>query len=330
MKCKFFTVLHNLKVNENLGGGDKLGPIFRITNDRKTIEDLLSSEVKEQIGILETNALLSGDPVVICSLDMPNDMSPVEYLDLRIAQLQSFQFTMWLSKDHSVNTEMSYLTYQLPNDSWGITSNFRSVQYRNANGKAEVVQLTRERLKGIRNLWLAVFSPQVDITLKYTRMRPDSPREERAIFFIGLARSASDLAIKITLYCSAFETLLSTAQTELAHQLSERISFFLASNKSERHQIYKDVKEAYSVRSKIVHGSTLSAQKISELSEISFRCDSYIRQLLLLILTNSNLNELFKQPNGKFDDALIGMIMSNMCLSEVEGLGDLYKEIIEG
>jgi hypothetical protein len=328
MKCNFFTVLRGLKVNENLGRGDKLGQIFRITNDRKTIEEVLSSEIKQQIGILETNALLSGDLVAICSLDMPNDMSPVEYLDLRISQLQSFQFAMWLSKDHSVNTEMSYLTYQL-SDRWGITSNFRSVQDRNANGKAEVFQLTREHLKGIRNLWLAAFSPQVDITLKTTRMHPDSPREVRAIYFVGLARSASDLAIKITLYCSAFETLLSTSQTELAHQLSERISFFLASNKSERHQIYKDVKDAYNVRSKIVHGATLSPQKTNQLSEISSRCDSYIRQLLLLILTNSTLNEIFRQPNGKFDETLISMIMSNMCLSEVEGLGNLCKAIIE-
>jgi hypothetical protein len=328
MKCNFFTVLRGLKVNENLGGGDKFGLIFRITNDRKTIEKLLSSEIKQQIGILETNALLSGDLVVMCSLDMPDDMTPLEYLDLRIAQLQSFQFAMWLAKDHSVNTEMSYLTYQLP-DSWGITSNFRAVQYRNAHGKAEVVQLTREHLKGIRNLWLTAFSPQVDITRRNTQMRTDSTREERAIFFIDLARSESDLAIKITLYCSAFETLLSTSQTELAHQLSERISFFLARNKSERHQIYKDVKDAYNVRSKIVHGATLSAQKISQLPEISCRCDSHIRQLMILILTNSALNEIFKQPNGKFDETLIKMIMSNMCLAEVEGLGDLYKEIIE-
>lgn len=321
-------MLRGLKVNENLGGGDKLGQIFRITNDRKTIEKLLSSEIKQQIGKLETNALLSGDLVVICSLDMPDDMSPVEYLNLRLAQLQSFQFAIWLAKDHSVNTEMSYLTYQLSN-SWGITSNFRAVQYKSALGEDEVVQLTRSHLKGIRNLWLAVFSPQVDITLKNTRMHPDSPRDSRAIYFVGLARSASDLAIKITLYCSAFETLLSTTQTELAHQLSERISFFLAGNKLERHQIYKDVKVAYNVRSKIVHGATLSAQKISQLPEISFRCDSYIRQLMVLILTNSALKEIFRQPNAKFDEILISMIMSNMFLAEVEGLGDLYKEIIE-
>ena len=74
----------------------------------------------------------------------------------------------------------------------------------------------------------AAFGQKIDLTNTKTKLFQDSQRLPRALYFIAGARAQNDLSLKITNYCTAFETLFSTSQAELAHQLSERISFFLA------------------------------------------------------------------------------------------------------
>lgn len=41
---------------------------------------------------------------------------------------------------------------------------------------------------------------------------------------------------------------------EITYRLSQRIAFFLASNQAEARQLFKEVKKAYSFRSKVAHG----------------------------------------------------------------------------
>jgi len=76
------------------------------------------------------------------------------------------------------------------------------------------------------------------------------------------------------------ESLFATSSAELAHQLAERMAIFLSRESDERERIYRQVKRAYAVRSKVVHGDVLKESKTSELIEVSLECDELLRQVI--------------------------------------------------
>ncbi|UCE55653.1 MAG: hypothetical protein JSV31_09460 [Desulfobacterales bacterium] len=55
-----------------------------------------------------------------------------------------------------------------------------------------------------------------------------------------------------------FESLLSTRGFEITHMLSERAALLIEKKADRRVQVYKDMKKLYNLRSKIVHGKTVS------------------------------------------------------------------------
>ena len=315
MKALFFTALRGLKITENLGGGEKFGETLKITNDKAKIESLLNRSIKEQIGILETNELLSGTPVFFSNSDIPDDMSSQQFLAFKVYEIQLFQLGCWLYKDNAINTEMSYVVSEC-NGSNKIDSNFIGLKYLNSTGKAEDLHITREELKDIRHFCNSAFGQKIDLTNTKTKLSQDSQRLPRALYFIGAARAQGDLSLKITNYCTAFETLFSTSQAELAHQLSERISFFLASNSEERTDIYRKIKEAYGLRSKVVHGNTIPNSTVNKLDEVTFRCDHYARELIKLVMANQTCVELFKLNQKEFEEELVRLVLSGTHLQD--------------
>ena len=156
----------------------------------------------------------------------------------------------------------------------------------------------------------AAFGQKIDLTNTKTKLFQDSQRLPRALYFIGGARAQNDLSLKITNYCTAFETLFSTSQAELAHQLSERISFFLASDSDERMLIYRKIKEAYSLRSKVVHGSTIPNSTINKLYEVTLNCDHFARELIKLVMTNQTCVDLFELNQKEFEEKLVKLVLS--------------------
>ena len=122
-------------------------------------------------------------------------------------------------------------------------------------------------------------------------MPRDMTRLDRVIYYTQATRAAGNLGIKIANYITCFETLFSTDPSELAHKLSERIAVFVGDTSRERIAIYEQVKKAYGIRSKTVHGDRLTAQQEASAANLAAQCDVMLRRTLLKVLGSPELRK---------------------------------------
>jgi len=133
-------------------------------------------------------------------------------------------------------------------------------------------------------------------------------RISRALFHITAGRSEPDIPLKITSYCSALETLFSTSQAELSHQLSERVAFFLGTSPEERLALFRKTKKAYGIRSKIVHGDAVKESELETIINFSEFCDNTLRDICRIILSSEENLQVFMGNPSKIDDYFMGLI----------------------
>lgn len=308
MKPVFIALLHQLEIVDDLGSGDKINDTLRITNNRSVISALIREANRPSMGLLEVNSLLTGQPVVYAESEVPKDMTPQQYLMARLYEVQSFLMTTWVFLDNAINCELGFLLLQqgfTPTTS----SNFVAHLYLDCRGKKPNTKLTREQLREMRALHRKEMRmPDHPFALPISQLISPHSRMSRAFYIVNAARGEQDIAIKIAHYCTAFETLFATSQAELAHQLSERIACFLNSNVEDRLSTYRQIKNAYALRSKVVHGSALRDSKLEEALSTSANCDSIARQLFHRILTDSETRGLFEKDTESFDENMLRRI----------------------
>ena len=104
-------------------------------------------------------------------------------------------------------------------------------------------------------------------------------RKYYAWIYIYFARANAAIPVKILMFVTAMEALVSSSTVELSHQVSERIAILLGKDKDSRQSIYADIKTAYGYRSKAAHGETLKGTE-QELVEFLTKIDEYMRQLM--------------------------------------------------
>jgi hypothetical protein len=113
------------------------------------------------------------------------------------------------------------------------------------------------------------------------------------------ARVAPNVGFKVAHYMSAFEALFSTSPAELSYRLSERVAFLLGNYGHSRAEVFRQVKLAYEVRSKLVHGDGLAQSKIETISELSRCCDAYLREIMQLLFGEEDLKaQIDVAPNA--------------------------------
>lgn len=72
------------------------------------------------------------------------------------------------------------------------------------------------------------------------------------------------------------------------YRLSLNLAFYLGNNSTERIKIFKTIKEAYKLRSKIVHGCKIDTKKLDNTYLI---IEEYLRRSLVKILTGKQGKE---------------------------------------
>ncbi len=143
----------------------------------------------------------------------------------------------------------------------------------------------------------AVMTPSYS-TQKYTHNRIF-----RAMLTLRSARKEAFLPIRISYYVMVLECLFNTGKDEITHKISERTAQYLGGSISNKQDIFKKVKEAYNIRSKFVHGQTLSKsehtyEKLVKTSEI---IDSFLREILKRVFRDKKRFDFFLQDNTKLD-----------------------------
>lgn len=126
-------------------------------------------------------------------------------------------------------------------------------------------------------------------------------RKTYAWIYISFARSASAIPVKILMYVTAMEALVSTASSELSHQVSERVAILLGETVEERKEIYATVKKAYGLRSKAAHGEALKG-KVEDTTPLLIQLDEYLRQMM-------HLEAPFEMEPQKIDEFFLDNLM---------------------
>jgi hypothetical protein len=130
----------------------------------------------------------------------------------------------------------------------------------------------------------------------------DHNRIQRSFQFLQALRCSIFLPQKISLYIPIFECLFSIDANEVSHKVSERIAYYIGSDKDERIEIFSLMKDCYDLRSKFFHGSNLGKKhnSVDAQKNMADKIDSICRRVLLKVIyedaaifldTNSNLQK---------------------------------------
>ncbi|WP_283184428.1 HEPN domain-containing protein [Pseudomonas svalbardensis] len=274
-----------------------------LTNDIAHIKRMVGRVHSIDMGGLEYIHLVSGRPVLYSIREYSAPVIIDDELVDFLREVQSFFVELWIQGDNSVNCQQAFALEKNPD----ITSvNCLPVFNSAATGENLSLKLSSEDLKGVlADSPVAVESIREQAMPDRTGLRKSKGRINIAMMHLQAARNHRDLGFKISSYCSLFESVFSTDKVELAHQLSQRLAFFIGGTPAERIEIYRLTKKAYTVRSLAVHGDVLD-KNVSELGVLASHCDEVARKVLIKFFVNPNLFDLF---NSKSNDDIFTYLL---------------------
>lgn len=309
-KGTFLCSLHGLSITSDLGRGSNLRNGLKITNNPRRVAKQIPEESRDVLGTLEVDSLLSGLPLIYADIAPPNNVDPDHHLITLLYEVEVFLSTLWFVKDNSVNAEVGYLIYP-QRGGISVSSNFISNAFTTAQGDNAELSFSKSELNEARQIYLRStgLPDSEDFYKSATQLVPESTRVSRAAYVVQAARGEADLGLKICHYCTALETLFSTSNSELSHQLSERVAYFLGESDADRVRQYRETKRAYSYRSKFVHGSTVKPSKRSELKASLIHCDSVLRKAIRTILEDEEVKNRFSDNSQELDAYMLELIL---------------------
>ena len=318
MKYLFIAVIHFLKIDKpNCRIPIKVG---MITNKSSLIDDILSYKSKlalHTIGVHSIDEfqdksyyLVYGDFDPMWSKEDINKIgTQVTFALLR--QIQQVTDELWAIRDNSVYVRDGFLfAYdRVPEDGMTFKASLGAIYTKASTDICDVMFTKEEILKVASEIEELSLSEVKDGKKDYSI--PDQfqyfkgakiGRKFYAWIYIHFARSNSAIPVKILMYVTAMEALVSTTTIELSHQVSERIALLLGSDKASRLLIYSEIKKAYGYRSKAAHGESLKGTE-QEMMAFLTEIDEYLRQLMKFV-------EPYCFDDKKINDFFLDKLMS--------------------
>ncbi|WOF73349.1 HEPN domain-containing protein [Parvibaculaceae bacterium PLY_AMNH_Bact1] len=312
-KLLLVTTIRHLELDSVVEEPFALMPGIEICNSEALKSKIAGSEVAQYLGLIELDHLMKSQNVVCCEFrqDVFRDLDIEQSLLLILLWIKSLFRSAWILFDHNFECDAAYL-FQIEDDEVvKTTSNFlaQHISRPDCTKTTKAVNVDElhqwERME--ENVGTYLFEQDSD-GFNFL-LEKGYCRTGRALQFIDIARASPNVGFKIAHYISALEALFSTSSAELAHKLSERVAFFLSMHGFDRLEVFKDIKAAYEVRSKLVHGSHLSKSKIEKTLEISSKCDSYLRTMMQLMFGEENLKSKIDVSSEQLDEYFDNMIL---------------------
>lgn len=299
----FFTSVNHLILPDSNKVDIEILPGLRLTNDKDIINSIVKDEFLECIGILEFNQLKKSHSLLYYKFEnedlkvfgVDNNMF---ILELQLKWIDDFLKNSWLLFDNCVVIDTAYLM-SMDENKLSAADSLR-LTYIHSTCENEFIDLTLnkhdlERLIEYHNK-IETYLHEKSSSSNSFMMEKNYSRIGRSLIFVKQAREAKNIAYKIANYCSAFETIFSTDNSELTYKLSERVAFFLKDELSIS-DTFKKMKSAYAVRSKLTHGDVLSNSQIENIFDISKETDEILRLSLNKIIQNDDLLNIFDSKN---------------------------------
>lgn len=304
----FVTSLYNLRVAQPIGANWTITGDLRISNTLAVSKRLVTDLLRANIGFLEADHILSGNPFVYALSEYPSEDTSeekqMEILQALLIRTQLFVNMLWLVKDNAINAELGFLQYPYQTrDPARVSSNFLSSIYSDATGSRCEVTFEKVELRQAIELYRRFYGPSLELSGPEPCRSPlgKHDRLTRALYFLQAARAASYLPERVAYSCTCFESLVSTSASELAHQVAERVAILIGKDPDECVEIYRNLKRAYDTRSKLVHGGRLTRQEHWYVTD-SVNCDSYLRRLLHVLLANRDLSDAIEQDENSVNE----------------------------
>lgn len=296
---------------------------YLITNHRD--KDRIVSPYIRQIGTLERDFLLSPKTALIYEnsqviLDEADNLGERAngLVVAKLAKVQNWLNKLWLLKDHAINHDVGFVALHV-DDNFQITSNVWEASFSQANGSNDEVKLSHKEIEFAKgfNLMSEYGDDVGPIELHkpgYHGMRPTKlddkgGRIERFLYFTTGARAAQDLGIKVALYSSALEALVSSAHSEIIHQVAERTAVALGDDLESRTSIYRQVKQAYAMRSKAVHGAVIRTKSLPKLITACMDLDRICRALAIKFFKDADFKESALGEDSEFNDYWVRAVL---------------------
>lgn len=318
-----FKILASIRFLELHDLNQIITPIFTITTHDVEKKSLLGNEFKQFAGLrdLESYNKNAVAYVIYESIDDNKSFQQEmkEELTQRAWQVEIFLVFLWFVKDNSISLEQAYGHFTIAKTvSWWTGRNIFST----CTGQFENTKFNEVELEEVVNLLLnytehcAVSEAQSKQKTSWVKKPMESGefragvdpykienRIERTMSFLSSARSTPHLPQKITHYMAILECLFSSDGSEIIHKVSERTAFYLEETKAERIALYKAIKNAYSVRSKFVHGDE-PKKTHEQLCDIAIEVDIIIRRVLKKVILTDYKIFLQKDLNQYFTELI--------------------------
>lgn len=275
--------------------------------------NLHGNHLAANIGNLEMQSLLNS-VCLVAELDRNTEVSALDELHQFNQIAVSIAAHLWCTRDCAVNVDVGFMIERV--DGGAIIVHKRTIRTYFYNSNGEALVKTRFGYKELKAAGHDSFTGffltlkghgKLTQTIGTSRVK-SLVRKDRFYYWVQDARKQDDLLTRISLYITALEALLSTSNSELAHQLSERVAFFLPNlNGVERNHYYRRMKRAYAFRSKGLHGDVIKSNEIPELNDLSEFLDEVCRRLQREIQENEEFLKLLENDeelNRNFNERL--------------------------
>jgi len=113
------------------------------------------------------------------------------------------------------------------------------------------------------------------------------------------------------MYCSCFEVLFSTDASEIVHKISERVACFLGKDLAERKELFRVVKKAYDIRSKVIHGDIIGQKIVHDLATLSERIDDLLRKIITKIISSPETLARLEAGKDELQEFFLDLVMDD-------------------
>ncbi|MEQ1917852.1 MAG: hypothetical protein ABL955_01525 [Elusimicrobiota bacterium] len=301
---------------ESLGRGIGISDNMFLSDDKSIARRIMSDLTVDTIGRMEADFLLES-PLFIHGkwmVEKPvEDIDPLPMLNIKMRKIYSFYDGLWTLRDNCVNSETVFLIEREGGRDERVSVNGMAYRYDCADSKIVDVSFTRSEIQDTRDKYSARISaleesritPELEV-----KMAGQSGRIGRAFKFLFATRTSSSTLLKVAYQCSFLEAMFCTDSGEISHKIAERAAVFLGSDMEERARVYRFLKKAYSVRSRVIHGGAISGD-VEGLVGTCVELDGILRRIMNRVLSNTEEWDLFmKTERDAFDEHFLKRLLS--------------------
>ena len=275
----------------------------------------LSQELRNIAGAIEYEHLTGANHLVVG--EVPGDFFediPLELiLTMWLGWVDWLLQDAWLIKDNSIVCEIAYCK-QIKNGAVKWANNGLYSKIFTARGlSAEEVVFSAEEIKQ----WNTVCDTNRSLIFSNKAVMGGKVSDKgysrfaRFYHFLDTSRRTPYEAVKIAHCCSALESLFSTDTVELSHRLSERVAFLFARHGHDAEVVYQFIKDCYSVRSSVTHGSPVPSKFSKGLETQSEILQNYMRELVFLLAKDKRLFTVLEGGNEGVEQYFRKLIFSS-------------------